>query len=352
MRYLAPVFCSVFLLTGWNTIQVNTQTARAQAHVAAAKAAAYEPGQDFTRVFGDQRFPGYGLCDEPESESVPEPAPAAPAATRTIPPRSEWYTEPQKVFDNLYYVGGSAQMNHNAWAVTTSAGIILFDAGNHYTAEELVLNGLKKMGLDPGLIKYVIVTEGEPEFYGGAKLLQDRYNARILLPEAGWDVMARNNAPAQFKPRKDMVVMDGQKLALGDVTVTLYLTPGHTPGDVSVLISPLKDGNQRHVGSIFSGRGWGGGQLTNGVRYYPTDVESIRTWSASAKRYKDIAESAAADVFLAKHDTWDRTFDKLNALKFRKPGGSHPFVSKTAVGRYQTIISECMDAQLAWRSEP
>ena len=37
------------------------------------------------------------------------------------------------------------------------------------------------MGQDPSQIKYVIVTEGEPPHYGGARLLQDRYKARVLL---------------------------------------------------------------------------------------------------------------------------------------------------------------------------
>ena len=349
MRYLASVLCSVFLLAGWSAGQANAQAAKAQAHLAAAKAAAYEPGHDLTRVFRDSRYPGYGLCAEREPAPAPPAAPP-PAATETIPPRSEWYRESQKVFDNLYYVGGSGEFNHNAWAVTTSAGIMVVDVGTHYTAEELVVNGLKKMGLDPGQIKYVLVTEGEPEFYGGAKLLQDRYSARVAMTEAAWDLVARNNGPAEFKPRKDMVVTDGQELMLGDVTVTFHLTPGHTPGDASMLISPLKDGDVRHVGSVFSGRGWGGPGFTNGVRYYETEVEAMRLWSASAKRYRDIAENAGADVFLAKHDSWDRTMDKLNALTFRKPGDPHPFVSTTEVSRYQTIIAECMDAQLAWRS--
>jgi metallo-beta-lactamase class B len=340
-RYLATVFC-LLLLASWTATEANAQAAKAQTHAAAAKAAAYEPGQDFTLI--------YELCAEPRP-GPPAAAPAtAPFTARKIPPRAQWYTEATKVFDNLYYVGGSRQENTNMWAVTTSAGIILIDAGRDYTTEELIVNGLKKMGLDPAQIKYVIVTEGEFLFYGGAKLLQDRYKARVLLSEADWDVIARSNVPVQFKPRKDMVITDGQKLTLGDVTVTLYVTPGHTPGTVSLLISPLKDGNQRHVGSIFGGRAPAGDDVVEGVQYYRNEIDSIKTWSASAKRYKGIAESAGADVFLAVHDNWDKTLDKVNAVKFRKPGGPHPLVSKTAVSRFQTMISECMDAQLAWRA--
>jgi metallo-beta-lactamase class B len=138
-------------------------------------------------------------------------------------------------------------------------------------------------------------------------------------------------------------------LKLGDVTVELYVTPGHSPGTVSMLISPLKDGNQRHVGSVFGGRG-PGYQGWDGVQYFSTETEGIRTWGASAKRFKAIVERAGADVFLSAHNSWDKTLDKLDGLKSRKAGDPHPLVSKSAVVRYQTVISECMDAQLAWRS--
>ena len=151
MRNLASVFCSVCLLAGWSAAQVNAQAAKAQAHVAAAKAAAYEPGQDFTRVFGDQlaRYRGYGLCEEREPAPAPPAAPPQPPPKRyrLVPSGTSSHRRSSTICTTS---GGSAQMNHNAWAVTTSAGIILFDTGKHYSAEELVVNGLKKMGLDPG----------------------------------------------------------------------------------------------------------------------------------------------------------------------------------------------------------
>ena len=337
VRYLASLFCSVLFMAGWNSTEANAQAARAQAHVAAARAAAYEPGHDLTDIFG--------LCAEPDPNrraAAPAAAPAATAAP-TIPPRSQWYGDPHKAFDNLYHLGGSRAYNETVWAVTSSEGIILINAGQDYAAEELIVNGLEKMGLDPAQIKYVILTSGEADSSGGARLLQDRYNARVLSSEGEWDVSANYNAPVASKPRKDMIITDGQKLTLGDVTVSLYITPGHGPASVSLLISPLKDGNQRHVGSVFGGRSAGR------LQYFESEVEGIRLWSASAKRYKAIAESAGADVFVSQHDSWDKALDKLNALKFRQPGDPHPLVSKSAVSRYQTIISECMDAQLAWR---
>src|SRR5262245_411788 len=102
-RYLKPLFCSALLFSGWNAAKAHAQTANAQTHVAAAKAAAYEPGHDYTGT-------PFGLCAEPQP-NAPAAPPAAAFADRKIPPRSQWYAEPYKVFDNLYYVGSSRQEN-------------------------------------------------------------------------------------------------------------------------------------------------------------------------------------------------------------------------------------------------
>jgi hypothetical protein len=55
------------------------------------------------------------------------------------PDRSEWHAEPVKVFETLYFVG---QTEYSAWAVTTSAGIILIDTLWDYSVEDEVVNGL------------------------------------------------------------------------------------------------------------------------------------------------------------------------------------------------------------------
>jgi metallo-beta-lactamase class B len=343
-RNCAPMLCCVLFLIGSSATQVKAQADKAEAHVEAARIAAYEPGQDFTNIFE--------LCAEPEPRPATTQPAAAPAqaasAPRRIPPRSQWYTEPGKVFDNVYHVGTAPGANATAWAITTSEGIILINATWDYSVEELIVNGFKKVGLDPAQIKYVIPVVAKPQIFGGAKFLQDRYKARVLLSEADWNVIEKGNFPPDIKPKKDMVVTDGQKLTLGDVTVTIYVTPGNTPGTLSMLVSPLKDGNQKHVGAIFGGRA--PFDQGDGVRYFPNEIEAMKVWGAQAKRFKDVAEKAGADVFLASHTAIDKTLDKVNAVNFRKPGGPHPYVSKTAVGRAQTVLYECMNAQLAWRS--
>jgi metallo-beta-lactamase class B len=334
-RYIVPALCSVSLAAVW-AARVDAQLSKAQAHIAAARAAAYEPGHDFTVVFDT-------LCEAALSErgpTIPPPQVAPPLATRKVPPRSEWYTEPAQVFDNLYYIGSP---NDSMWAVTTSDGIIVIDTGFDYSVEELS-SGLKKFGLDPASIKFVVLSHAHGDRYFGAKYLQDKYRPRVVMSEADWEVLAKSNEPAELKPRKDMVATDGMKLTLGDTTLTLYVTPGHTPGTIATLV-PLRDGSRQHLGVV-----WGGmnpGYTRYGVQYYPTLADSFRTWSASMRRFQDIAAKAGADVYLTIHPYYDKALDKMHALKFRQPGDPHTFVSARAVQRFLTVMAECTDAQLA-----
>jgi metallo-beta-lactamase class B len=338
-RYLPVLFLTLPIWAGLNAVDARAQAkGSAEAHVAAAKAAAYKPGQDFTWVF-DQN------CKQPEP---PRPAAATPAAQATpaqpaaprVPPKSEWFQEPSKVFDNLYYVGSQLQ---SMWVVKTSEGLILHDTAFDYMVQDQVVGGLKKLGLDPADIKYIIISHGHNDHYLGARYLQDTYKAHVLASKTDWDFMEKDNTPADKKPRRDMVVEDGSKLTLGDTTLTMYVTPGHTPGTISTLI-PVRDGNQKHLASI-----WGGSGLS--ARGFSSLEEAERLYSASAKRFRDIVQKAGADVYLSSHTVHDKTLDKLNALRFRNPGDPNPFVSKDAVSRQLTIVGECADAQLAWAAK-
>ena len=128
------------------------------------------------------------------------------------PARETWYAEPAKVFDNLYFVG---MTEFTAWAIPTSDGIIVIDPVYDYSVEASVVEGLKKLGLDAANIKYVLISHGHLDHAGGAKLLQERYGARLLMSAADWDLLERQKPV--WLPKRDMVVTDGQKLTLGEI---------------------------------------------------------------------------------------------------------------------------------------
>ena len=359
-RWLAPL-CSVVLVAGPAAMDAHAQVAAAQAHVAAAQAAVSPGSANPTQplhVFQDLFDQ---VCAEPRLPDV-----MGVQDRSAVVPREEWFAWPLNIFDNLYFIGTKTA---GVWAVNTSDGIIVIDTDFHYSGTELVL-GLLNYALDPNDIKYVIVTAGHADRYFGAKGIQDTYpNARIAMSAADWDIVAKDNAPAALKPRKDMVVTDGQKITLGDVTVTAYITPGHTPGTLSLIIEPLSNmksvasDNGRHVASI-----WGGTDPSlgrQGVQYYPDGQTMMTSQLASLRRFVDLGTKAGVDVILTPTLVHGNIPEKMYSWRLMNPdqgvreqfvdetvkllGEPHPFVSREAVERYNEVLIECYEAQLAWR---
>jgi metallo-beta-lactamase class B len=329
--YSIGVFLATCLIIGLAAASVRGQSGAdsMEAHVSAAKVAA---GQEHTAVFNT-------LCVAPPPAPVAQPAQAQQPGSKPQgpPPRSQWHVEPAKVFDNLYYLG---QSEYSAWAVTTSDGIIVIDALFDYSVEDEIVNGLSKLGLDPTTIKYVLVSHGHIDHAGGAKLLQERFGARVILSAADWDLIGRNTQ-AWPKPKRDIVAIDGQRLTLGDTTLTLYVTPGHTPGTISTLI-PVRDQGKPHVAAE-----WGG----TGFNFTITPDKPQKFWfeaySNSADRFREAVAKAGADVLIANHPSQDGAKMKLAALASRKPGDPNPYViGNDSVKRYLTMVGECAKAGL------
>lgn len=300
-------------------------------HVAAAKAAA---GTEYAGI-------ATRLCTPP----APPAASATPATPRApgAPAKETWYAKPVKVFDNLYFVG---QTEYSAWAVTTSDGIIIIDPIFDYSVEDEVVAGLKSFGLDPNTIKYVLVSHAHYDHVGGASYLQDRFNAKVIMSEADWTLLEGTRASWR-KPRRELVAIDGQPLTLGDTTLSLHLTPGHTLGTISTLI-PVRDGSARHVAAYWGGTAFN--WVTNRAGYITaerTDRFWFNNYINSAQRFRTLARNAGADVVISNHTNFDGSKTKLPAMATRRPGAPHPYVVGTdAVARYLTVAEECAKAGL------
>jgi len=143
------------------------------------------------------------------------------------------------------------------------------------------------------------------------------------------------------------VATDGMKLTLGDTTLTLYITPGHTLGTISTLI-PVKDHGQPHLVAYWGGTAfnWAGGSAAYISPEHP-QAFWFKTYSQSAERFRDIVARENADVIVSNHTIFDGSKVKLPALATRTPDQPNPYViGKEGVIQYLTTVDECAQAGL------
>ena len=297
------------------------------AHISAAKAAA---GLDYRATFVNLCFPGAN------------PALANPAVGRaggtarggpgTVPDRATWYASPYKVFDNLYWLG---TRQHSSWALRTSEGLIIIDTNFAWATQPEIIDGLKALALDPRQIKYVLISHAHGDHDQGAAVLQKQFGAKVVMGVPDWEsTLQRPATAAGGVPTRDVAVgRDGMKLTLGDTTVDVVSTPGHTPGTLSYVF-PVKD-QGRTIMVAYSGGTLTGAFGTNGARW--------DEYIESQRRIARAAADAGATVILSNHSEYDNAYTKARLIGAkREPGENHPFVvGGDAVQRYFTVMMEC-----------
>jgi metallo-beta-lactamase class B len=292
-------------------------------HIAAAKAAA---GLDYRATFVNLCLPS-----APPQGRGRGPAAGAPST----PDRANWYAPPFKVFDNLYWLG---TRQHSSWALQTSAGLIVIDTNFAWATEPEIIDGLNKLGLNPRDIKYVIISHAHGDHDQGAAELQKRYGAQVVMGEPDWEATLKRPATAAGGvPKRDISVgADGKKLTLGDTTIQIVFTPGHTPGTLSYVF-PVK--NQGRVVMV----AYSGGTLTGA---FGSDAARWDEYIASQRRIAKAAADAGATVILSNHSEYDNAYTKARLLASpRQPGEDHPFIVGTdGVQRYFTVMAECATA--------
>ena len=258
--------------------------------------------------------------------------------------------EPLKVTDNLYFVGQNAV---SSWALVTTEGIVIFDTLNSPDeAKTYIEGGLVKLGLDPAKIKYVLVTHEHGDHFAGANYLKEKFGARIMASKIAWDAMAksatqprptppaargsaapaRSGPPADWAklvPAHDMELADGQKMVLGNTTLTFYVTPGHAQGTISTIFNTTDQGAPHIVGFH------GGLGAINDPAMRPVHTASLARW-------RKLTQAAGVDLAIANHQVQDGAVEKLEVLRMNRKGDPNPFVlGKEGYLRFIDIQTEC-----------
>lgn len=289
--------------------------------------------EDATRIAGDDLKFLLPVCKpQPAVRAAPSQAMDERLAKLINRPAPE----PGQAFDNLYFVGSSWV---SAWVLKTSNGLILIDAlNNTKEATDLILGGMRRLDLDPATIRYVLVTHGHGDHYGGAQMLAERYGARVIASEIDWKMMETglefDSILWDRPPRRDIAVKDGETLTLGDTEVRFIVTPGHTLGTIPPVF-PVRHGTSNHIAVI-----WGGTAFNFG-----RDMVRLDGYIAQTERMRELASQWKIDVPLSNHPGYDGTVAKLSA-RAAALGSPNPFVSGEAVvDRAMQVLGTCARAQ-------
>jgi len=277
-------------------------------------------------------------CLLPQSggENLTDNVPGYVADPASAPPRETWYADPAKIFDNLYFVGGKL---HSSWALTSEEGIILIDTIYPYNSEPLILGGMQKLGLDPKNIKYVLISHAHADHVGGAELLQTRYKARIVMGGPDWEWVEKYpNRCKTMAPKRDIVGTDGMKLTLGESTVNIWFTPGHTDGTMSYTFQVRDRGHPVNV--VYSG----GTALVYEWNMPEWSIKNLQTYIDSQRHLAAKAKESGATVLLSNHSEFDNAYNK-NRMLAGRGNGPHPYeIGADWVQRYFAVTENCARA--------
>jgi metallo-beta-lactamase class B len=275
------------------------------------------------------------ICGSPDNRYG---APQRPPGNRATPARDSWYARPYRVFDNLYFIGTRF---HSAWALTTSEGIIVIDSIFEYAVEAEMIEGLKALGLDPNDVRYMLISHAHGDHDQGAAIFQRRFGTEIVMGGADWEsTLERTEYPGGVPTRDIAVGPEGLKLTLGDTSVDVIATPGHTPGTLSYLF-PVTEGG-RTLTVMYAG-----GTAFN----FPPTARAFAIYRDSMIRSAELARAAGATVLMSNHTEFDRAHDRARIAQLRRlPGEPHPYESDVdTVVSYFDMSRDCAQAERLMR---
>ena len=214
----------------------------------------------------------------------------APWGAQPNLPFDQQKKDPFKIFDNVWHVGIQTS---SPYLVTTSAGLVLFDATWDETAD-YILDNIRKAGFNPTDVKYLIITHAHIDHFAGTDRIRKATGARVGMSLEDWKETERVQAiPGQGRQNpgpkiaRDLVLQDGQSLTVGDQTFTFYVTPGHTPGATSTEFQ-ARDGNRRYRVVVPGGLGIPTAEWSQAYLKSTQRLKALGPWDVMLPNHSDM----------------------------------------------------------------
>lgn len=154
-------------------------------------------------------------------------------------------------------IGKSMPFAENCYLIKHAQGWILWDTGLedaiaalpdgevpadpraiHWRRPKTLASQLEQLGVKPSDIRYVAISHSHPDHIGNVEMFPQ---VMLLVQKAEYEWPGANNAP-RFRPGHPVTKIEGDKDVFGDGSVTIFSTPGHTPGHQSLLVKLPKTG--------------------------------------------------------------------------------------------------------------
>jgi metallo-beta-lactamase class B len=274
------------------------------------------------------------------------PATANPQADQTS---RSWNqpVNPYRIIGNVWYVGASGV---TSFLITTSKGHILLDSGFAETVPQIKQN-VAQLGFKLNDVKILINSHAHNDHAGGLAELKELTGAKLMATEADAELLARGGKGDfqwgdrfAYKPVKaDRLLRDGDRVELGEVTLTARLTPGHTKGSTTWTMKAHEEGKQYDV--VFSTSvSTPGYTLVNNANY-PQIVDDYR-------RTFQILKSLPCDVFLGPHAEFFSMKEKM--ARMAQGAKPNPFIDPAGYREYvangESAFQKTLEAQTQKKS--
>jgi glyoxylase-like metal-dependent hydrolase (beta-lactamase superfamily II) len=149
-----------------------------------------------------------------------------------------------QVTKDVFCVGGSSLSDSTDAAIyllRSNREAALVDAGTGRQHAKVIAN-VKKTGIDPQQVRLIFLTHCHYDHTGGAELLRQATGAQLIAHRADAQFLIDGDSEVtaaiwysnQMTPLPVDTVIDEKekRFLVGDIEVTLYHVPGHSPGSV------------------------------------------------------------------------------------------------------------------------
>jgi len=240
----------------------------------------------------------------------------------------EWYqeTEPIHMIGGIHYVGS---LGLAAYLLPSEDGHILIDGGLPETAPMIIRN-IEKLGYKPEDVKILLNTHAHSDHAGGLAELKEKTGATMIASlgdrsalEGGFYLGYEDRSELDWPPIEvDQLIEDGEKVTLGDWTLTANITPGHTRGCTSWTLS-VEEAGKAYEALIFCSATVALNSLV--PEQYPGIVDDYKATFARTKTW-------SPDIFLSNHSD----FFNMKAKREKLENGDR--LAFIEVGEFKTLI--------------